>query len=160
MPPQERNPRKGRLDEALRTPRRAKAQPEYLAGGIRLPGQGKRGTTRPDYSAPRSGATGRKLRTHYDLKSHNLNLKSPSQALAIARQHTNKAVSDAQKLPAGEFIVIRYGTRPVDEVGNHEALEHDMNAIHFRPGSPVVEVHYGTVTYQNPNLEPGFKGAP
>ena len=148
---QRRNPLKANFDEALRTPRNAAAQQEFLAGGPRVPGMGKKGTKRPDYDQRRATAEGSRERTHYDLKSHNINDMREADLVNLARKLTGEAFAKTHALPEGEEVVIRYGTRPRDEFGVSPRLEETMNAEHFRPNSPISEVHYGTVVYRNPN---------
>ena len=42
--------------------------------------------------------------------------------------------------------MLRYTNSPNVEI------QQAMNAQHFRAGSPIVEVHYGTRVYRNPHL--------
>ena len=162
-PEQKRNPLKGNFDEALRTPKAADAQPEYLAGGKRLPGQGKRGTARPDYDRRQRGKKGdggARAVQHVNIKADSLQIKNKAQALAVARKYLKDAQKNAKALPTGGTVLLRYGTRPVDDLGGSTSIEEAMNAIHFAPGSPISEVHYGTVAYRNPNAVTKPSGAP
>jgi hypothetical protein len=150
-----RNPLKGGFDEALRTPRGEKGQPEYLAGGPRLNDQGKTGTARPDYSRRSRGkrAAGGAMtpkNEHVNLKADNLQLKSEGEALSTARKYVKQAQKNAKALPIDAGVVLRYGSRPIDPLGQSAPVEAAMNLIHFTDDSPIVEVHYGTVAYRRP----------
>jgi hypothetical protein len=134
----------GAFDEALRTPRHARAQPTFLAGGPRLPGQTLSGTARPDYTRTVRLPGGRLARAHVNLKSDRIDLLGPADAAARARRHVEQAIRNAVALPAHEPIVIRYAHTPAPDV------RMIMLRQLFRPGSPVYAVHFGTIASRNP----------
>jgi hypothetical protein len=162
--------RKGRLNELLRTPTGAQqarqAQPEYLAGGPRLPDQGRKGTARPDFTDTRQLPDGRIQRVHVNDKSDNIHQMNQSQAVQRARRYTDDAVVQSRgaqvgsaaprqrlrqgprvgPLPEGESIVIRYThspDRPIQEAVVRE---------HFRPDSPISEVHFGSTVFKRRSM--------
>ena len=149
--PQRINSMKGNFDEWLRTPPGARttgrAQGDYRGGGPLLPGEERRGHTRIDYDQSRRTPGGGVTREVVNLKSDEIHLLSPAEAVARARRYTNDAVSQVQRnLPAGSTIVIRYAHRPAPPI------QAAMVREHFRPGSPIRRVVFNTTGYHNPQI--------
>ena len=169
--PQEISSLKGRMNELLRTPTRAtqagKAQPEFLAGGPRLPDQGRRGTVRPDFSDTRRTPQGGVRRVHVNDKADNIHEMTEAAAVQRARRYTDKAVVESRgaqvgkaaprkslrrgprvgALPEGESSVIRYINEP------NRSVQEAMVREHFRPDSPISEVHFGSTVFRRISME-------
>jgi hypothetical protein len=148
---QKSNPMKGNFDEYLRTPTDAAAQQTYLAGGLSVEGQGRRGTARPDYTEHTGGSSG-PSKMQANLKSNNIDYLNETELMSLAEVHTEQAIRNARQYASRDTVGVRYRTRPRDDFGVSVRLEEAMNDIHFAPGSPISDVWYGTVHYTNPNL--------
>jgi hypothetical protein len=124
----------GTFDELLRTPARARAhgqaQKTYVAGGVALPGQSRRGTTRIDHPTTRQRIV--------NLKGAQLHRMTAAQALQRARADRTQAVRNARQLPDGWTIVLSYANSPSPEI------QQAMVDILLRPPTPISQVRFGS----------------
>jgi hypothetical protein len=146
----EKNARKGAFDEALRTPGAGKTagkpQTKWVAGHEELPSMdlrsGRDPYAQPDYSIYRRNPDGTIERLHVNLKANKLHEQSVARARATARYNTEQAISNARRLPQGEAIIINYARTP------STGVQETMLAEHFRPGSPISEVRFGSTAHK------------
>jgi hypothetical protein len=154
-----KNQRQGAFDELQRTPTTTSGKPQtkHVAGGPQLPGQelrpGEASYAQPDYSIVRRTSDGKFERVHVNLKSDQIDTRTPAKARSTARVYVEQAIRNSRHLAQGESIVISFAHRPTKDV------QDAMNREFFKEGSPVSEVRYGTTTVNRKNYRPSG-GAP
>jgi hypothetical protein len=89
-----------------------------------------------------------------NLKSDMIDRQTPSQARATAKRYTDQAVNNMRHLPGEEGIIIDYAHTPSKEV--QEAMLRE----HFREGSPITEVRFGTTTHRRSEWKPPVSAPP
>ena len=148
------NQRQGAFDELQRTPTKTlgKAQTKHVAGGPQLPGQdlrpGKDRYAQPDYSVVRRRRDGTLERVHVNLKSDQIDMRTPAKARATARAYVAQAIRNSRHLASGEKIIISFAHTPNKDV------QEEMKREFFKAGSPVGEVRFGTTTHKRENYKP------
>ena len=151
----EKNKRQGAFDELQRTPTTTSGKPQtkHVAGGPQLKGQelrpGKDPYAQPDYSLVRRRKDGTLERVHVNLKSDQIDLKTPAKARATARAYVRQAIKNSRHLAEGEKkIIISFARTPSKEI------QEEMKREFFAKGSPIGEVRFGTTTHKLENYKP------
>ncbi len=154
----QKNRRKGAFHESQSTPTKVAGKPQekWVAGGQELPFQdlpaGEAKYAQPDYSVWRRGPDGKFERVHVNLKSDKVHMKTPAEARATAKYNTDQAIRNSRHLPGDEGIVIDYAHTPPKDIQDIMLKEH------FREGSPITEVRFGTTTYRQGDYKPPATG--
>ena len=171
------NNRVGRLNELFNeTPQilsEGRAQTPYRSGDRILNDDSLANTTIPDISRSRV-INGQETLVHFNLKSDRIHELTMSEALSRARGYTDKAETEVFGAQTNETRRLRdlgrtervrqrrghrFGNIPENDSVGVEYLfvpsEDVQIAIvneHFRSGSPIVEVRFGTITFiKTPN---------